>query len=345
MPFDDASSNALWLNALIFGGAAVVVWIAGTRLTHFLDAISEKTGWGQAFVGMLLLGGLTSLPEVANTIAASTGGEPRLAINNLLGSAAINLLLLAGVDAFVGKDAVTSVVLKPSTMMMSTLCMILLGAVAFAIATGDVAILGVGVWSSALWAMCVAFLWLSASHDRRAKWHVDDPRFAGPAQPARDAHRSMPWLVIGSTICAAVIFLAGYTLSEIGGALAEQTGFGEGFVGFLLIGVSTSMPELSSIIAALRLRRYELAFGQVLGTNFINLSLILLADALFEGGPVINELGRFETVSALLGLTMVGVFQVGLLERRNPTVMRMGYDSLVVILLFAAGAGLLFAIR
>jgi hypothetical protein len=77
-----------------------------------------------------------------------------------------------------------------------------------------------------------------------------------------------------------------------------------------------------------RMRRYELAFGQVLGTNFINLSLIFLADAVFAGGAVMNEHGRFGTVSALLGTAIIGIMLVGLLERRNKTIMRMEYDSL-----------------
>jgi cation:H+ antiporter len=134
-------------------------------------------------------------------------------------------------------------------------------------------------------------------------------------------------------------------MAQTGDALAEQTGIGQGMVGFALIGLATSMPELSSVIAALRLKRYEMAFGQVLGTNFINLSLILLADGVFTGGPVINELSRFESVSALLGAVLIGVFLIGLLERRNPTVMKMGWDSLAVMLLFAGGLALLYAVE
>lgn len=142
-----------------------------------------------------------------------------------------------------------------------------------------------------------------------------------------------------------MIFVAGYALSQTGDALAEQTGLGTGMVGFALIGIATSLPELSTIIQSIRMRRYELAFGQVLGTNFVNLSLIIVADSVFVGGPVINELGRFETVSALLGAAMIGIMLVGLLERRNTTILRMGYDSLTVIVLFFCGLGLLATIR
>lgn len=344
MPLANAAEFPLWTNVAIFLVAAVVVWGAGTRLTRYLDELSRETGWGQAFVGMLLLGGITSLPEVANVVTSSVTGAPRLGVNNLLGSAAINVLLLAAADAFVGRDAVTAVVVKPSTLMMATLCMLVLIATAAAIAVGDVLIYGVGIGATVVCAASIASLWIAASYDDRAAWVVRG-RHKEADDDEEPPRTPLPRLVAKSAAAGAVIFAAGYTLSQIGDALAEQTGIGTGIVGFALIGVATSMPELSSVVTALRIRRYEMAFGQVLGTNFINLSLILLADVFFREGTVIDELGRFEILSALLGATLTGIFLVGLLERRNPRWMRMGYDSLAVMVLFAIGLALLFVIR
>lgn len=346
MPLANAAEYPLPLNAAIFLAAAVIVWIAGTRLTRYLDEVSRQTGLGQAFVGMLLLGGITSLPEVANVVTSSATGSPRLGVNNLLGSAAINVLLLAVADAFVGRDAVTSVVVKPSTLMMATLCMLALIATAAAVAVGDVLIygVGVGVGATVVCAVCIASLWIAARYDERAAWTVRGGR-REPEGEDETPRAPFPRLVAQTAAAGAVIFAAGYALSQAGDGLAEQTGIGVGLVGFALIGISTSMPELSSIVTALRIRRYELAFGQVLGTNFINLSLILAADVFFREGPVIDELGRFEILSALLGAALTGIFLVGLLERRNPRWMRMGYDSLAVMVLFCCGLALLFVIR
>jgi cation:H+ antiporter len=103
----------IWLNAAVFAVAGFVVWGAGTRLAVLVDGIARRSGIGHAFLGMLLLGGITSLPEVATVASASYVGNASLAVNNLLGSAAINLVLLAIADAILGRDALTSVVLKP----------------------------------------------------------------------------------------------------------------------------------------------------------------------------------------------------------------------------------------
>lgn len=345
MPLPGSEDAPLWLNLVVFTIAGVVVWIAGGRLTRTLDAISEKTGLGQAFVGMLLLGGITSLPEVANVLLASASGVPQLAINNLLGSAAINVVLLAAADAVIGRGAITAIVAKPATMMMCTLCMMVLCVVAVAITVGDVDVMGTGLWSIAICALSIAFFGMAASYGSRSPWTVKEGHKIPQPEEESIVKASLRRLVIVSAILAVLIFGAGLTLSETGDAIAVQTGLGAGMVGFLLIGLATSMPELSTILAALKIRRYEMAFGQVLGTNFFNLSLFLLADLVYRGGPVINELGKFEVASALLGLLLIGIFLVGLLERRDPKVLRMGYDSLAVLLLFPAGVAMLYAIR
>src|SRR3546814_9803399 len=84
-----------------------------------------------------------------------------------------------------------------------------------------------------------------------------------------------------------------------------------------------------------------MAFGQILGTNFINHSLLPLGDLIFSGEPVMNVLGAVETVSALLGAILIGIFMVGLLEHRNRTIFKMGVDSAEVIAVFVEGVAML----
>src|SRR5688572_15043380 len=128
----------LWVNLAIFAASGLIVWGAGTRLAVYVDGIAGQTGIGHAFMGMLLLGGITSLPEVATVSSASFTGNAPLAINNLLGSAAINILLLAVADAALGRDALTSAVASPGTLFQGTLGMLLLAGVGTAVITGDV---------------------------------------------------------------------------------------------------------------------------------------------------------------------------------------------------------------
>ena len=66
----DFSTLSIPLNFGVFAVAAAVIWWAGTTLTEAADAISEQTGLGSLFAGTIILGGITSLPEMAVSVSA-----------------------------------------------------------------------------------------------------------------------------------------------------------------------------------------------------------------------------------------------------------------------------------
>ena len=343
MPLADAVSLPIGINLLLFAVAAAIIWMSGQRLTQVLDAVAHRTRLGHVFVGMLLLGTITSLPELANVTTASINGNPALAVNNLLGSAAINILLLAIADAIVGRRAVTSIVAQPSTMMMAALCMIVLAMIAAAITLDDRLIGPLGIGSLTIAIASIAFLWLAAGHDARSAWVIEGESGDGGHKTPQTAMADRPLaaLWVRVALFGALLFASGYILSQVGDALAQQAGLRSAIVGFAFIGTATSLPELVTVLTALRLGRPEMAFAQVLGTNFINLSMLAIGDAFYTGGPVLNVLGPFEILSALLGAILIGIFLVGLLEHRNRTIFRMGMDSAAVIMVFALGTAML----
>jgi cation:H+ antiporter len=105
------------------------------------------------------------------------------------------------------------------------------------------------------------------------------------------------------------------------------------------------LPEWSTVIESIRLNRYDMAIGDVFGTNIMNVMIIVLIDALNPGDPVLQAAGRFAGFAAVLALLLTSVFMIGLLERRDRTVLRMGLDSLVVVLVYAAGVVVLHGLR
>lgn len=330
----------LSLPALLFimALAGAVVWFAGSRLAGLVDEISARTGIGQAFAGMLLLGGITSLPEVATATTASMAGNPILSINDLLGSSSINVLLLAIADVVYGRRALTHQTAEPAPLMQGVLGMMLMAAVAVAIMVDDlmIPVLGSGVLSLALALACVQALRISNRFESSDTWRsTGKPVQDGAMTTKRDYSNAK--LAALTAAAAAAILLGGATLALAGDALAEASGLGSSIVGFALLGFCTSLPELSSIIGALKLKRYQLAIGDVFGTNLFNIQIIFIADLVYGAGPVLNEASSFEVAAACLSIIMTGIFVVGMLERRNKTIWRLGFDSALAILAFAFG--------
>lgn len=339
-----------WTHVGVFAAAAIAVWLAGTHLARCTDRIAERTGLGREVLGVLLLGGVTALPEVAVAVSATLGGAPALSVNNILGSVCLNFVILAGADAFYGRrHALTSTPADPLLLLQGALGILLLAIVAAATVAGDVRVAGMGAWSWLLLAAFVGAVFVIAKSRRLCSWV---PTHRSVPAPQRDddngdgkGGQSLQRLILQTVGVGAVILVAGYALATSGEALAELTGLGTSFFGAVALSMATSLPEISTVTAAVRLRRYEMALGDALGAIVFNLATLVVIDALHAGDPVLVEAGRFAGFAALLAIVLATVYLIGMIERRDRTVGRMGVDSWVVLGCYAAGIGVLYALR
>lgn len=341
---------SLWANVGLFAVAAALVWMAGSRLSQYADAISHVTGIGQAVIGLLLLAGVTSLPEIGVTVTSAAAGDSALAVNNLTGSIAMQVAILALIDFYIGRRALTSVLPDPNLILLGGLNILLLTIVASGAVVGDVGFAGLGAWSSACIVGYAASIWILAQSRGRKPWlparsgRVAEP----PSEEGGDEDGeagSLKSLLLKTGVAAAIILVAGYVLSRTASAIAEQTGLGQSFVGFVLLATSTSLPELSSALSAARLGRLTMAISDILGTNMINVGLIFVVDLVATGELVFNTVDSFATFGALLSIAVTTLFIIGLAERRDRTAWRLGYDSIAVLVLYLGGLVLLYTLR
>lgn len=382
MEWLDFRSFSMWVNLAIFAAAGVVVWLAGTRLSGYAEEISDRTGVGAAFIGALMLGGITSLPEVATTVTASLIGNAPLAVNNLFGGVAMQVAILAVADAVVKRSPLSVATAQPVVLLQGTLLVLVLGVAVAGIALGEPAGLPVGLWTAAIFLLAVLGFYLIQRYEGRGRWqavtdggHRRTVVRVRPSRPREEAEAeregdsgsdpdsdkdkdkddgkgrgkakdlSMGRLVLYTTLAALAILTAGFALAKAGDALAAQTGLGASFVGVAFVAIATSLPEVSTTLAAARLGRYDMAFSNIFGTNLLDTSLLFLADVAYAGPPVLNEVGDFSLLGATLGILVTAVYLAGLVERQDRMVWRFGLDSLAVLALYAAGLFALYMIR
>jgi cation:H+ antiporter len=146
-------------------------------------------------------------------------------------------------------------------------------------------------------------------------------------------------------VSASVILIAGWALAASGDALAQQTPLGASFVGVALVAGSTSLPELSTTIGAVRRGNYAMAVSNILGTNCLEIALFFVADLVYRDGPILAAVDRSAFFAAALGMVLTAIFLLGLLERRDKTVLRMGVDSLAVLAVYVTGLAGLYGLR
>lgn len=354
----DFQGFPLSANITLFCLAAVVVWIAGTRLARYADRIATITGIGHATIGLVLLAGITSLPEVAVSLTSALAGTPTLAVNNLLGGVAMQIAILAVADAIIGKQALTVIAGSPLILLQGTMNILMLVLFAAAVVAGDRPLLVAGAWSWGLLAMYSFSIWTISHSQGSQRWVVQkaqmqrdhqahagaDGKGSGQAQDGAGDEPLKP-VLLRTALAGAAILVAGFLLSRTGDAIAQQTGLGRNFVGAVFMAVSTSLPEISTVFSAVKLHRYEMAISDIFGTGLFNVALVFFVDVVYAGGPVLNEVGQFSVFASLIGALLAAIYLVGLIERRDRTIARMGIDSFAVLAAYLGGLVLLYQLR
>jgi cation:H+ antiporter len=142
-------------NIIIFIISGALVWRSGVKLSKYADKIIERTDISDVFIGTLGLAVITSLPEVATTVSATLTDNVSLAINNLFGSIALQITVLAVGDAFLKKTSLSGLLENPVSRLQASCLSFLLGVAAIAILYRDFAIFHVGLWSVMLFILYV----------------------------------------------------------------------------------------------------------------------------------------------------------------------------------------------
>jgi cation:H+ antiporter len=333
----------MWATGAAFAAAAALVWLGGTRIARYADAIADVTGIGRAAIGMLLLGGVTSLPELAVASTAALTGHPALSVNDILGSAAINVLIIALADALIGRDAITSTLGSPRILLQGVFGIVLLAIAAAGAVSVPLPLLGASVWT---WLLAFGYLACAFTLSRSRVGEAWKPVRPGRREPeaARQPGGLRP-LVLKSLVAAVAVLVGGFFLTKSGEVLAAHSGLGNNLFGAVALAAATSLPEVSTVTAAVRLGRYEMALADIFGTNLFNVVILFVADLLYDGPPVLSEVGAFAGVGALLAIVLTALFLAGMLERRDRTVLRMGWDSLGAIVIYIGGLAVLYQVK
>jgi cation:H+ antiporter len=325
-----------------FALSAAVIVVAGVILTRSADAIADLTGWGRLLVGSVLLAGATSLPELAVDANAILLGQPDLAAGDLLGSCLCNLLILAVLDL---SHLSRGRMLSPfaAAHALSGIMTIALGSVAvLAMLTrpGVQVPPGLGLGS-----LAILLVYLGGSRlvyfDQRMAARPDTP---GPDQAVlMPAHprTSLSRAVGGFVAAGAVILVAAPYLAHAADDLAARTGLGRTFVGTTLVALSTSLPELVASLAALRLGAYDLAIGNVFGSNSFNIAVLAALDAV-QPGPLLSLIAPVNAITGVAVILVTAVAISGQLYRAETRVHFIEPDAFLVVTLALGAMGLVY---
>ena len=248
---------------LILGFVALI--LGANWLVNGATSIGVKAKLSPLIIGLTIVAFGTSLPEMIVNIFSCIKGSPGLAIGNIIGSNTMNILLILGVSSMIYPIDVSRISIRRDIPagFIATLAISLMANDFFRGTSGTIS----WVEGIVLLAMGAGYLWLTF---KKSSEHSEGSENS-------ETQQELPW---GKTILQLILgiiglYIGGELVSNNAQKLALSWGMSESTVGLTVVATATSLPELiTSIVAALK-KNSAIAIGNVLGSNILNIFMVL----------------------------------------------------------------------
>jgi cation:H+ antiporter len=329
---------AAWLQ---FAACAVVITVAGAKLSRYGDVIAERSGVSRTWVGLVLLAAVTSLPELVTGIAAvAVAGAPNIAVGDVLGSCVFNLAILVVVDLLYRDEAVYRRA-RQGHILSAGFGVVLIGFVGLTLLL-ERRVDSVSLGHVGIYAPVIVLLYVVAI---RAVFHYEREELRAHAreESLRYPDITLRQAATRYAVAALCILAAGVWLPLVGVELARVMGWHNTFVGTLFVAGATSLPELVVTVAALRIGAVDMAIANLLGSNLFNIAILAVDDLFYLPGPLLSHVSPMHATSAVTACVMTGVVIVALLYRPQSRVFRtVGWASVCLVVLYLLNTYVLY---
>ncbi|MGE0869126.1 MAG: calcium/sodium antiporter [Kofleriaceae bacterium] len=286
-------------------GIAILYWGA-EWLIRGSASVARGFGVKPLVVGLTVMAYGASAPELAVATQTALSHHQPIALGTVVGSCAANISLILGLTALISPPTVDGRIIRRDVP-------VLLGS-----AVAVPLLLRNGVLSRVEGALLIgcAVVFTIVTLTVAAKLDPDDQLIADQARRAeqnaeklggRARPRSSRIAALAMSLVGVALLIIGANLFVIGGrGLAGELGMSERMLGLTVIALGTSLPELMSSVIAARRGHAGLAIGSVIGSNLLNVFLVLGITAYLQPIHVGERMHVVELVG-LVAITLLGV--------------------------------------
>jgi cation:H+ antiporter len=322
-----------------FAVCAIIIFFAGKKLSFYGDLIAEITGLGKAWIGLILMASVTSLPELVVGISSSAIVQsPDLAVGDIMGSCAFNLCILALLDIFAPPHKSIFSLASTSHALAISLGIILVGIAGLGMfLPNEIVILpwlgGTSLVFLGVYLMSVRLMYRFEQKNKTAEGNTAETEGLS-ITPAK--------VTTMFTIFACIIVGAALFLPYFAEQICEQTGIDKSFAGTLFLAVSTSLPEIAVSVAAVRMGAVDLAVGNLVGSNIFNIAILAIDDVFYTKGHLLKDASDANLISVLSTIIMSAIAIIGLTYRPGTKRYLLGWDALLIFAIYVINLVLLY---
>lgn len=340
-----ATDWGLGASIAYFIAAGAVIAVCGVLLTARADRLAEATGLGQAILGAVFLGAVTSLSGTVTSVSAALEGFPEIAFGNAVGGIAAQTTFLVIADVVYRKANLEHAAASEANLMQGVLLVVLLAIPLLGMSWPSVTVFSIDAISLAILVTYGFGLRLIARSHKLPMWSprmTRDTQQERSGKPRRGSRKGVARLWAEFALLAAVVAACGWVLAQAGIAIAVSTGLSQTLVGTVFTSVTTSVPELVIAVAAVRRGALTLAVGDILGGNSFDVLFLVLSDAAYRTGSIYQAVSNAQAGWLALNVLMTGILLLGLLRRERHGPGNIGYESVLVMALYILAVVVVF---
>ena len=277
------------------------------RLVYSASILCRAVGIPPLIIGLTVVSVGTSLPEIIVSSAAALHGQVDLAIGTAIGSNIINILLILGLAALLHPFTVHSDILRREVPLMLIVSLL----AGYVLYDGELSLFD-GVF---LLALAVLWLLFTVKIARLAERQGNDSLTREQvAELPREGSLPVAFLWLG--IALIIMPMATRMVVDNATVLANFFAMSELTIGLTAIALGTSLPELATAIAGVRKGENDIAIGNIIGSNFFNIAIVLgipalLAPGAFNPLAFTRDYGMMVIVSVIFALLCWRRQQIG----------------------------------
>lgn len=313
--------SILTYSLLILGFVALI--LGANWLVNGATSVGIRAKLSPLIIGLTIVAFGTSLPEMIINIFSCIKGSAGLAIGNIIGSNTMNILLILGVSSIIYPIDVSKISIRRD------------------IIAGFIAILAIALmtsrfltessttinWIEGLVLLFFAGIYLYSTFKNNSS---DD---------SIEEQVPMPWgkTILSLTFGIVGLYLGGELVSSNAQKLALSWGMSESTIGLTVVATATSLPELiTSIVAALK-KNSSIAIGNVLGSNILNIFVVLGISSLITPLPFDTKMNQQLLILFVANVIMVTTIFVGegkKISRFEGVILTLGYIAFILFSLY-----------
>lgn len=321
-----------------FALAAIVVLLAGLRITSLVDRLADRTGIGEAIAGAVLLGLSTSLSGTIVSITVAFDGLASLAYSNSVGGIAAQTAFLAIADLVYRRANLEHAAADLANIFQAITLIVLLTLPLLATTQPEFTVFAIHPVSLIIPIVYVSALVATRAMHETPMWRpvsTSDTRKDAPEHESpKTRQKSTSRLFAEFFLLMLVMGAAGWVIAKTAGAFTSRMGLSESLVGALATAVVTSLPELITTIAAVRHGALQLAVGGIIGGNTFDTLFLAMADTSYRDGSLYHAAGTGDHFWTLTAILMTGVLLGGLILRQRKGPAGIGAESVALLAIY-----------